>query len=46
MSFSSDKRVQIFDCTLRDGGFSNDFNFSRETISTIILNLSKADIDV
>jgi 4-hydroxy 2-oxovalerate aldolase len=46
MSFSSDKRIQLLDCTLRDGGFSNDFNFGRKNISTVILNLSEANIDI
>lgn len=39
-------RVKILDCTLRDGGYVNDFNFGKRTINTIIQKLSKASIDI
>jgi len=39
-------RFQLLDCTLRDGGFANNFNFGYENIKNIVQYLSKADIDV
>ena len=40
------KRINILDCTLRDGGYVNDFNFGEHAIKSIINKLSKASIDV
>jgi 4-hydroxy 2-oxovalerate aldolase len=39
-------RFKLLDCTLRDGGFANSFNFGNENIRLIIENLSKANIDI
>lgn len=39
-------RVSILDCTLRDGGYVNDFDFSEEAIKTMISKLGKAKIDI
>lgn len=39
-------RVNILDCTLRDGGYINQFNFGHKTIQDIISKLSKASIDI
>ena len=39
-------RVSVLDCTLRDGGYVNDFNFSSRTIKTMISKLGKAHIDI
>jgi len=41
MSYS----VKILDCTLRDGGYLNDWLFGHQTIKTILENLHKAKID-
>ena len=38
--------VQILDCTLRDGGYINDFNFGCSTITDIIEKLGDAKIDI
>jgi 4-hydroxy 2-oxovalerate aldolase len=38
--------VQILDCTLRDGGFVNDFNFGCKNIVEIIQKLYNAHIDI
>ena len=38
--------VKILDCTLRDGGYINDWNFGRKTISAILSKLSDAKIDI
>ncbi|MGV3466001.1 MAG: aldolase catalytic domain-containing protein [Heyndrickxia sp.] len=38
--------VQILDCTLRDGGYINDWNFGERTIEKVILKLSQANIDI
>jgi 4-hydroxy 2-oxovalerate aldolase len=39
-------RIQILDCTLRDGGFANDFNFGRKNIAAIIKRLHDARVDI
>ena len=38
--------VQILDCTLRDGGYVNDFRFGKRVIADIIEKLSKGNIDI
>lgn len=40
------RNVQILDCTLRDGGFVNDWNFGVGSIVSIIGRLVKAGIDI
>ena len=39
-------RIKILDCTLRDGGYVNDFHFGRYTIGKIISQLTESGIDV
>lgn len=39
-------KVDILDCTLRDGGYCNDFVFGYENIREIIINLVNAQIDI
>ncbi len=39
-------KISILDCTLRDGGYVNDFNFGNTVIKSIISKLSKANIDI
>ncbi|MBR5529141.1 MAG: aldolase catalytic domain-containing protein [Oscillospiraceae bacterium] len=41
-----DKRIKLLDCTLRDGGYVNDFRFGKQTIRGIIQKLSDASVDV
>lgn len=38
-------KIKILDCTLRDGGYVNDWEFGKNNILTIIDNLSKAKIE-
>lgn len=38
--------IQILDCTLRDGGYVNDFRFGKEGIKKIISQLTTARIDI
>lgn len=38
--------LQILDCTLRDGGYINDFRFRKEGIRKIISQLTLAGIDI
>lgn len=38
--------VSILDCTLRDGGYINNFNFGKLILKDIIKKLSKASIDI
>lgn len=40
------KSIQILDCTLRDGGFVNDWNFGLGSMKSIISRLDKAGIDM
>ena len=38
--------TQILDCTLRDGGYINDWRFGKKTIVSILEKLEKANIDI
>lgn len=37
--------IKILDCTLRDGGYLVDWNFGKDSIYSIVENLSKSGID-
>ena len=39
-------RISILDCTLRDGGYVNEFKFGNRVIKKIIEKLAKASIDI
>ena len=39
-------RISVLDCTLRDGGYVNDWDFGKEPIRTIISNLIDAGVDL
>ncbi len=39
-------KVKILDCTLRDGGYVNDWDFGSKAIETILFNLTKANTDI
>lgn len=39
-------RINILDCTLRDGGYINDFEFGLPVIQSIIHNLNQAAIEI
>ncbi|WP_310605433.1 aldolase catalytic domain-containing protein [Anaerosporobacter sp.] len=39
-------RIKLLDCTLRDGGYVNDWHFGKETIKTLITGLTTAKIDI
>lgn len=38
--------IKILDCTLRDGGYVNDWKFSRESFDAIITGLQEVGIDI
>ena len=38
--------IKILDCTLRDGGYVNDWEFSRKAFDDIIINLQEVGIDI
>lgn len=40
------KRIQVLDCTLRDGGYCNDCHFGHENEKKIISGLVEANIDI
>ena len=39
------KNIKVLDCTLRDGGYVNDWNFGFDNAKKIISLLEKAKID-
>ena len=39
-------KLSILDCTLRDGGYINHWDFGKETIHGIVNKLHAADIDI
>ena len=39
-------KIQILDCTLRDGGYINNFNFGKNIIENIITQLENSNIDI
>lgn len=41
-----DRKIKILDCTLRDGGYINDWQFSPECITNTIKKLEEANIDI
>ncbi len=38
--------IQLLDCTLRDGGHVNNFNFGKENIEKIVKGLSASGVDI
>ncbi len=40
------KKIRLLDCTLRDGGYINDWKFGKDTISGIIDSLIESKIDI
>lgn len=38
--------IKILDCTLRDGGYVNNWNFGRSTVKKILKGLQEAQIDI
>ncbi len=38
--------IKVLDCTLRDGGYCNNWNFGSENIKKIINGLSEANVDI
>ena len=41
-----DKKVSLLDCTLRDGGYVNDWNFGRDAIAAIFERQVSSGVDV
>lgn len=40
------KHIKVLDCTLRDGGYCNDWVFGKENIQKIVRSLVEANIDI
>ena len=40
------KQVKLLDCTLRDGGYVNDWEFGHDNIVTIFERLISAGVDI
>ena len=39
-------KIEILDCTLRDGGYCNNWQFGEKNIRSIVNNLLEANIDI
>ena len=39
------KNIKILDCTLRDGGYYNNWDFSREVVNDYLTTMSKVSVD-
>ncbi len=39
-------RIKLLDCTLRDGGYINNWKFGKETVQNIIKRLSISNVDI
>ena len=39
-------KIMILDCTLRDGGYINEWSFGKRTIKKVISKLSKSKVDI
>ena len=39
------KKINLLDCTLRDGGYYNNWNFPRSLIKNYLLAISETKID-
>ena len=39
-------QIKFLDCTLRDGGYINQWKFGRETIRDMLNRFSKAGVDI
>ena len=40
------ENVRLLDCTLRDGGYINQWDFGKKTIQSIIARLTEAGADI
>ena len=40
------KKIQILDCTLRDGGYYNNWFFKKDLVQNYLLSCSKSKIDI
>jgi len=40
------KNVKLLDCTLRDGGYINDWNFGHDVLSGVFERLVLAGVDI
>lgn len=40
------QNIRLLDCTLRDGGYINDWNFGFENIRDIVSSLTRAGVDI
>ena len=38
--------IQLLDCTLRDGGYINEWDFGRDTIDSIVQRLLESNVDL
>ena len=46
MSQKNKLNIKILDCTLRDGGYYNDWNFSTKLVNEYVSSINKSNIDI
>lgn len=46
MKNAKDQKLKILDCTVRDGGYLNNWDFTKKTVKDICRNLSKTGVDM
>ena len=46
MNKKNNLKIQILDCTLRDGGYYNNWNFNNGLVKEYVASINKANIDV
>ncbi|MFA6078173.1 MAG: aldolase catalytic domain-containing protein [Candidatus Omnitrophota bacterium] len=46
MKKTGNKKLEILDCTVRDGGYLNDWAFSKKMVKEICRSLSKTGVDI
>ena len=42
----TNNKIKLLDCTLRDGGYYNNWNFSNDLVENYIKNINESNIDV
>ena len=46
MSQKNKLNIKILDCTLRDGGYYNDWNFNAKLVNEYVSSINKSNIDI
>ena len=46
MSINSKSKLKVLDCTLRDGGYYNNWDFNESIVNNYLSAMSKAKVDI